>query len=299
MGKKYPLAPVSVSSLSAVSGWETSGLSVWNGECVESPQSVAMRASNDNTGWGRQAAARAFGAVRLLALARLPAWCVADSATATQTLSTRFFLIGKRWVRLVVFTLGAVLAFPGYGVCQVITNTSDTTLAASLVFGSLTPAKSTTTTGTSVQFLLRDSSSTGYHVNAQLTSFTVTPTALADGGATIASSDIGVGIISMVAGSSVLTPRTDTIAAGFNYNPATMSSPSGLTPYLGAASGSARLSDLAASRTILSGPKIANSQATGSNKNALTVTMAFGAMPQYFTPASFSAVLTLTISNGP
>jgi hypothetical protein len=198
-----------------------------------------------------------------------------------------------------VFTLGAVLAFPGYGVCQVITNTSNGTLAAVLAFGTLTPGSSTTPTGTSVQFRLRDSNAAGYHLTAQLTSFTVTPTAPVGGGNTIASTDVGVGITSIVAGSSVLTPRTDTIAAGFNYNPATMSSPSGLTPYLGAASGSARLSDLAVSRTILSGPKIANTQATGNNNNCLTVTMAFGVLPQYFTPATFSAVITLTIANGP
>jgi hypothetical protein len=191
-----------------------------------------------------------------------------------------------------------VLAFPGYGVCQVITNASDGTLAAVLAFGTLTPGSSTTPTGTSVQFRLRDNNAAGYHLNAQLTSFTVTPTAPVAGGNTIASSDVGVGITSIVAAGNVLTPRTDTITPGFNYNPATMSSPSGLTPYLGAASGSARLSDLAVSTKILSGPKIANNQNLNPN-NFLTVTMTFGVLPQYFTPATFSAVITLTIANGP
>jgi hypothetical protein len=200
----------------------------------------------------------------------------------------------------VVFTLGAVLAFPGYGVGQRITNTSDGTLAANLAFGILTPGKSTTTTGTSVQFRLRDNDGNGYHLNAQLTTpFTVNKTAADDGGAAIASSDVGVGITSIVAASKVITPRTDIITYGFAYNPAAWPAPNGLTPYLGAASGSARLSDLAgAGTTILRGPQIAAGQGFV-NPNYLTVTMAFGVLPQYFTPASFSAVLTLTISNGP
>jgi hypothetical protein len=194
----------------------------------------------------------------------------------------------------VVFALGAVLAFSGYGVCQVITNTSDGTLNAFLALGILTPGSSITPTGTSVQFRLRDNNAAGYHVTAVLTSFSPPPT----GPEMIAQTDVGVGITSIVARPNVLTPRTDTIAAGFNYNPATMSAPSGLTPYLGAASGSARLSDLAVSRTILSGPKIANNQGLNAN-NYLTVTMTFGVLPQYFTPATLSAVITLTIANGP
>jgi hypothetical protein len=222
---------------------------------------------------------------------------VAATATATQRLSTRRVLSGKRWVRLVVFTLGAVLAFPGYGVCQRITNTSNGTLAANLPLGILTPGSSITPTGSSVQFRLRDNSTTGYHLTAQLTTFTVTP-----GGGTdpIASGDIGVGITSIALGSAVITPRTDTIATGFGYNPTT-SPPvtNGLTPYKGAASGSARLSDLAVSRTILSGPRIATTQGTGSNNNCLTVTMTFGVLPQYFTPGTLNAVITLTIANGP
>ena len=51
---------------------------------------------------------------------------------------------------------------------------------------------------------------------------------------------------------------------------------------------------------ILSGNKVNNTINTGSNTtNYLTVTMKFAVVPQYFTPANFSSVLTLTISNGP
>ena len=262
-----------------------------------------MRANNEKTGWGRQAVVRALWAVRLLFPGSLPACCLAATATATQTLSTRFVFIGKRWVRLVVLALGAVLACPGYGVAQnpqnSLTNTADATLAAVLAFGTLTPARSTTPVATSVAFRLRNRVTTGYRLDAQLTSFIVTPTALADGGATVAGSDIGVGITSIAPGSSVLLPRNDSITFGYNYNPGTRTSPNGLTPYQGQALGTATLNDLVASKKILGGNQIAADAKLATTGNYLTVTMAFGLLPQYFTPASFSAVLTLTISNGP
>jgi len=263
-----------------------------------------MRASNEKTGLGRQAAVWALWAVRLLVPGSLPAWCPATTATATQTRSTRFVFTGKRWVRLVVFALGAVLAFPGCGLGQVnpnnrLTNTADATLAAVLPFAALTPARSTTPVATSAAFRLRNKTAAGYRLDAQLTSFIVTPTALADGGTTIARTDIGVGIISIVPGSSVLLPRNDVITSGYNYNPGTRTSPNGLTPYQGQALGTATLNDLVASKKILGGNRIAADTRLTTAGNYLTVTMAFGLLPQYFTPASFSAVLTLTISNGP
>jgi hypothetical protein len=152
---------------------------------------------------------------------------------------------------------------------------------------------------TSVAFRLRNRVATGYRLDAQLTSFIVTPSALADGGATIAGGDIGVGITSIVPGSTVLLPRADVITSGFNYSPGIRTSPNGLTPYQGQALGTATLNDLVASKKILGGNQIAADARLTTAGNYLTVTMAFGLLPQYFTPASFSAVLTLTISNGP
>ena len=90
------------------------------------------------------------------------------------------------------------------------------------------------------------------------------------------------------------------ISAGFNYDPSAQSAVNGLTPFAGAPSGQATLADLAAGMKILSGNKVNNTINTGSNTtNYLTVTMKFAVVPQYFTPANFSSVLTLTISNGP
>ncbi len=180
-----------------------------------------------------------------------------------------------------------------------ITDTADAGLAATAAFGSLTPGKSATPVSTQVQFRLRSKLNTGYRVDAQ-TTFTTTLNAAAAGGSTMSARDIGVGITSIVAASGASLPRADVISTGFNYDPSTKSAVNGLTPFSGAASGQATLADLSASTKILSGNRIAPNINTGSGTtNYLTVTMKFAVVPQYFTPANFSAVVTLTISDGP
>ena len=94
-------------------------------------------------------------------------------------------------------------------------------------------------------------------------------------------------------------PRADVIFTGFNYNPGTVVGTNGLTPYTGIASGQATISDLSGGQEILNGNRIAATQSTASSTDYLQVTMTFGAVPQFFTPCTFSSVITLTISNGP
>jgi hypothetical protein len=120
------------------------------------------------------------------------------------------------------------------------------------------------------------------------------------GGSTISASDIGVGITSITAASNVDMPRADLIAPGFAYDPAGVVATNGLTPFGGVATGQATLGDLATGRKILNGNRIAPNINNGpASVNYLTVTMKFAVLPQYFTPATFAALVTLTISNGP
>jgi hypothetical protein len=177
-----------------------------------------------------------------------------------------------------------------------ITNTSDTALAATISLGTLFPAQNTNVSSSQVQFRLRSrQNGTGYRVDASST-FSVAPTSVVEGGSTLTASDIGVGI-SLSYSAGVITPRVDTIAAGFNYNPGSVVATNGLTPFTGAASGRATLSDLAAGVKLLSGPRFAT-QTNNASAYGL-VTLSLGVVPQYFTPATFSGVITLTISNGP
>ena len=202
-----------------------------------------------------------------------------------------------------------VLGFASQGFSQVLTDTSDATLTASLPFGTLTAGTSNTPDNVTLQFRIRDKNSAGYNVQVTSATFTPTTTAPVDGGSTITASDIGVGIVSVTPSPAFngVTPRNDVITSGFAYDPGTITGTNGLTPYGGLSGSPARatVQDLISTPNIkiLTGNEIhATSQSTaGANasKNYLTVTMRIGVLRQYFTPATFAGTITLQISNGP
>lgn len=198
----------------------------------------------------------------------------------------------------ILAVVAIVMGFSLEGSSQVLTDTADGTLSTVVVHSAMTPANTNMPTGTEVRFRIRSNSPWGYKVVAALSSFTVNAASPASGGMTITSDDIGIGIVFVdSSGSSVLKPRTDTVSSGFNYDPGSVIATNGLTPYMGVATGQATLAELGSGYKILSGPKIANTEILSAN-NFITVTMKFGILGQYFTPASFTAVITLSISNG-
>jgi hypothetical protein len=203
-------------------------------------------------------------------------------------------------MRLVVCATATILFLRGRAMAQILTSASEGVLSASIPFGNLTPGSSTTPASTQVQFRLRSNNDNGYRIRASAV-FNVNTTAQPDGGTTVSASDIGIGITSLTYAPAVREPRTDVIAPGLNYNPATVSAVNGLTPYTGMASGRATLADIIANPniTILSGPKIANNQTINPPTNFITVTITFGLVGQFFTPSTLSGTLTLTIVNGP
>jgi hypothetical protein len=194
----------------------------------------------------------------------------------------------------------AVLLFASTASAQVLTNVSDGALSSTIAFGSLTPGLSTTPSSLQIQFKIRDNNNNGYHVTASAT-FSATTSDPTAGGSTISASDIGIGISSVVVGNAVQTPRTDTIANGFNYNPGTVTSTNGLSPFTGMSSGRATLADVISNSglTILTGPRTASNQNINNTNNALIVTITLGVLGQFFTPATFSGTLTLTLADGP
>jgi len=203
-------------------------------------------------------------------------------------------------MKVVVCTAMAIMMSRGKALAQVLTDTNNGVLSASIPFGNLTPGNSTTPASTQIQFRVRSNNDNGYRILASAV-FNVTPTGLLQGGTTVSASDIGVGITSIIPGNATRTPRVDTIATGFNYDPATVAAVNGLTPYDGTASGKATLADIVASpnMTILSGPKIANNQGINNQNNFLTVTITFGLVGQFFTPSTLSGILTVTLVDGP
>ncbi len=178
---------------------------------------------------------------------------------------------------------------------RMITNAANGTLANVVSFGSLAPGANTTAVPLQTQFRLWSRNRCGYHLDAQCSALTVTPNpgVTDQGGSRIALSDVGIGIA--VARGSGAMPGTDSIQTGFNYNPGSVAAPGGVTPYTGRASGQATLADLTLSRTILSGSQIGTAT---DDSRYVAVTMTLGVVPQYFTPSTFSALITLTIANG-
>jgi hypothetical protein len=196
------------------------------------------------------------------------------------------------WVYIFVFA-GSLW---GQAARHKLTNTSDGTLAASVALGALTPSRTTSVSASQVQFRLRSrNNSGGYRLDASAT-FSVATTGAVSGGSTVSASDIGVGL-SLSYSAGVSLPRVDTIASGFDYDPSTVAATNGLTPFQGAALGQATLADLITGVKLLSGPRFDNQINNNSEYGLVTLTL--GLLPQYFTPATFSGVITLTISDGP
>jgi hypothetical protein len=177
-----------------------------------------------------------------------------------------------------------------------ITDTSNNALSVVVPLGTLTPALSGTPVVSTVKLRLRDNDNQGYRLVVTSATFSATPTQAVAGGTTIGASDIGVGISSVTYGSGVNMPRTDTIATGFNYNPATISAVNGLSPFSGAASGRANVQDMVGNpdMILMSGPRIDNSATMGST-DYIEITLAFAVVPQYFTPATLSLVVNFDI----
>jgi hypothetical protein len=209
-------------------------------------------------------------------------------------------MVPVQGLKVIACALTALLLLRGKAVAQSFTDNSNGVLTVSIPFANLTPGTSTTPSSTQVQFRIRTDNNNGYKVQVSAVFNAITSSPV-DGGSTITASDIGVGISSLAFGSSVQDPRSDNIAAGFNYDPSAVSAANGLTPYTGMASGRATLADLVANPnlTILSGPKISNNDGTTHPTNFITVTMTFGLIGQFFTPSTLSGILTLSIVDGP
>jgi len=202
---------------------------------------------------------------------------------------------------------GAILGVCADAYGQILTDTSNGTLTATLAFGTLTAGTSNTPDSQTLQFRIRCSSPAGYQLRVTSATFTPTANGPTEGGATISASDVGIGIVSITPAPNFngITPRNDLIETGFAYDPAAIQATNGLTPYGGLSGSPARatVQDLISDPNVrlLAGSRIhANQSANGANaaSNYLTVTMRVAVLRQYFTPATFSGTITLRVSPG-
>jgi hypothetical protein len=177
-----------------------------------------------------------------------------------------------------------------------ITNTSDGALSTTVALGTLTPATGGTLTSGTFQIRMR--SSKAYVLSAQATSLSFNGLGAADGGDTIAATDIGFGITTLTnTGANVANTgsRTDTIVSKFDYTGGFPAVTNGLTPFVAGTNGT--LNDISANTQILSGSRISTKGNISTNNNFIAATLAVSTLPQYFTPnTDFSATITLTVT---
>jgi hypothetical protein len=175
-----------------------------------------------------------------------------------------------------------------------LTNTSEGALSSTIALGTLTPGNTNTLTTGTADVRLR--SNKAYTLTAQASALNVTGPGSADGGDTIALSDIGFGITSMtLTGANVANngSRADSIAAGFDASGGWPAAANGLTPAF-----TTTLNSVTSATQVLSGTRISARGNLATNDNFITVTFGVATLPQFFTPnTGFSSVITLTIAS--
>ena len=176
-----------------------------------------------------------------------------------------------------------------------LTDGANAPLSITIPFGTLTPGTSTTPSTVEVRFRIRSKHNSGYVLRASA-SFAATPTSVQAGGATVAASDIGIGLAVSPA-QGVILPRSDQVSPGFAYNPGAVLALNGESPYGGRLMGQATLNDIVASPglSVLSGPKIANTDNGNASGDYLTVIVTLGLVRQFTTPCTLSGTLTFTL----
>lgn len=169
-------------------------------------------------------------------------------------------------------------------------NTQNSPLVFTLSLGDVSPTNTNNYAGGRVKMILRSNAS--YVVSAQVTASSGFGAA-ANGDITL--TDIGFGLGNL-ANSGVLVigdPAVDsTIAGSFGNDPSAASKNGDGVPAFATS-----LNNVAAAATqVLSGPRISKAGSVSSPNNGLLVDTVYAVGPQFFTPTTFSATVTYTIT---
>jgi hypothetical protein len=187
-------------------------------------------------------------------------------------------------------------------------NTSgNSTLAGTLgAFSTLsvgTGSSLVSSNATPLTFRLR--SNAAYKISAAVTSMTGMTDGTSSGASTTAQAiktgDIGFGFTTAidqtglsVVGGGTSPSRTDSIVSGYDVTSGWASLSNGHTP-----SFTKTLHDIYSGTQILSGSRISSNGDNTSDDNFLVITLGVATLPQFFTPAVFTGVVTLTIASNP
>lgn len=169
-------------------------------------------------------------------------------------------------------------------------NTQNSPLLFTLNVGDVSPANTNSYAGGKVRVVLR--SNAAYALSAQVTSSSGFGSA---GSGDLSLSDVGFGLANMANSGSLVfgDPATNSVFAGsFGNDPSAASKNSDGIPTFATS-----LNGVASSATqVLSGPRISKGGSVSSANNGLLVDTIYAIGPQFFTPTTFSATVTYTIT---
>ena len=167
-------------------------------------------------------------------------------------------------------------------------NTQNSPLLFTLSVGDVSPANPNNYAGGKVKVILRTNAA--YALSAQVTASSGFGAASGD----ITLSDVGFGL-SNLANSGALVfgdPATNSVIAGsFGNDPSAAAKNADGVPTFPTS-----LSNVSSATQVLSGPRISKGGSVSSPNNGLLVDTVYAIGPQYFTPTTFSATVTYTIT---
>jgi hypothetical protein len=167
-------------------------------------------------------------------------------------------------------------------------NTQNSPLLFTLNVGDVSPANANNYAGGKVKVILRTNAA--YALSAQVTASSGFGAASGD----ITLSDVGFGL-SNLANSGALVfgdPATNSVIAGsFGNDPSAAAKNADGVPTFPTS-----LSNVSSATQVLSGPRISKGGSVSSPNNGLLVDTVYAIGPQYFTPTTFSATVTYTIT---
>lgn len=167
-------------------------------------------------------------------------------------------------------------------------NTQNSPLLFTLSVGDVSPANPNNYAGGKVKVILRTNAA--FALSAQVTASSGFGAASGD----ISLSDVGFGLANLANSGALVfgDPATNSVIAGsFGNDPSAATKNADGVPTFPTS-----LSNVSSATQVLSGPRISKGGSVSSPNNGLLVDTVYAIGPQYFTPTTFSATVTYTIT---
>lgn len=167
-------------------------------------------------------------------------------------------------------------------------NTQNSPLLFTLSVGDVSPANSNNYAGGKVKVILRTNAA--YALSAQVTASSGFGAASGD----LRLADVGFGLANLANSGALVfgDPATDSVIAGsFGNDPSAAAKNADGVPTFPTS-----LNNVSSVTQVLSGPRISKGGSVSSPNNGLLVDTIYAIGPQYFTPTTFSATVTYTIT---